>query len=70
MNMSLFTGMFCYHNFFFDVLTVNFKKISHLDLLLSVIRFVFSLEEVFSLKKVFSTITQYLQENVGDGVSF
>ena len=55
MNMSLFTAMLLFYDFFFDVFIVNFKQISHLDLLLSVISFVLSPEEateVFFIKGV------------------
>ena len=45
MNMSLFTAMLLFYDFFFDVFIVNFKQISHLDLLLSDISFVLSPEE-------------------------
>ena len=45
MNMSLFTAMFLLLRFFFNVFIVNFERISHLDLLLSVISFVLSPEE-------------------------
>ena len=43
---------FCFYNFFFDVFIVNFKQISLLDLLFSVISFILSPEaEVFFIKR-------------------
>ena len=55
--------------FFFNVFIVSFKQISHLDLLLSVILYWVQKKppEVF-LKKTFSKITQYLQQNACVGV--
>ena len=44
MNMSLFTVMLLFYNFFFDVFIVNFKQILHLDLLFSVTSSVLSPE--------------------------
>ena len=41
----IFVYCFCCYNFFLDVFFVKFKQISNLDLFLSVISFVLSLEE-------------------------
>ena len=45
MNMHLFPAMFLLLRFLFRCTIISFKQISHLDLLLSVISFVLSLEE-------------------------
>ena len=45
MNIFCLLQCFCCYDVFFDVFIFNFKQISHLDLLLSIISFVLTAEE-------------------------